>query len=96
MMLKDADCVKHLIFLSKVLSQLRIGGSLIDGFKSGELRERMVLSANVTDVDFVGWSGCEVAGPVSVSIIAIWEPIICFHGKFNILFLNSVDVLARS
>ena len=54
----------------------------------------MVLSAGVTDVNLVGWSRSEIAGPISVNIVTVWKAIISFYRKFNILFLDSFDILA--
>jgi len=56
----------------------------------------MVLSADVTGVDFVSRSGSVKTSPVSIISIAVWEAIVCFHIPLNILFLNSIDVNAWS
>lgn len=94
--LKNANCVKELIFLRKHFRHFSVAGTLIDSFKSRELRKRMVLSTGVTGIDFVGGSRSEITSPVRMSVITIWEAIICFNWEFNILFLYCINVLAWS
>lgn len=94
-MLVDTHPVEHAIFCFHDISHFAFLGTLLDSFHGIEVVRCMQVSLPIAHLLLGSLSWGEVASPVILWVVRVWEHVVVFHGPGQVLCMKGVEVLAR-